>query len=95
MVKEIELDGVVMKPGDMVWNMLPLYGLNAELNPEPMAVDLARSNRSHGAFSTGGHICLGRHLAKMELRVLYEVMLSKLPLFHIDKTSLGGGSVAE
>ncbi|MET0371375.1 MAG: cytochrome P450 [Sphingobium sp.] len=85
-LKETELGGVTMKPGEMVWNMLPLYGLSEEVNADPLTVDLDRAGRTHGAFSTGGHVCLGRHLGKMELRVLYEVMLRDLPTFRIDES---------
>jgi cytochrome P450 len=85
-MKEIELGGVTMKPGDMIWNMLPLYGLSEEIHHDPLKVDLDREKHTHGAFSVGGHICLGRHLGKMELRVLYEVMLRELPTFRIDES---------
>lgn len=84
-VRETELGGATLMPGEMVWNMLALYGLSEERNPNPLAVDLDRSKPMHGAFSQGGHICLGRHLGKMELRVLYEVLLRELPLFRIDE----------
>ncbi|MET0183673.1 MAG: cytochrome P450 [Caulobacterales bacterium] len=89
-VKEVEIGGVTMKAGDMIWNMLPMYGLNEALNPDPLEVKLDRPSRVHGAFSTGGHICLGRHLAKMELRLLYEVMLRELPMWSIDNSKPEG-----
>lgn len=85
-VQETELGGVTLKPGEMVWNMLALYGLNEDRNPDPLAVDIDRPKRTHGAFSQGGHICLGRNLGKMELKVLYEVMLRDLPTFRLDET---------
>lgn len=83
-VAETELGGATLKPGEMIWNMLALYGLSEERNPDPLTVDLDRAKPMHGAFSQGGHICLGRHLGKMELRILYEVMLRELPTFRID-----------
>lgn len=88
--KDTELDGATMKAGDMVWNMLALYGLSEEVNAHPLDVDLDRASRIHGAFSTGGHVCLGRHLGKMELRVLYEELLAILPPFRIDESRPAG-----
>lgn len=84
-VQDTELGGATMKPGEMIWNMLALYGLSEDRNPDPLNVDLDRNRPMHGAFSQGGHICLGRHLGKMELRILYEVMLRELPMFRIDE----------
>ncbi len=85
-MRETELNGVVMKPGEMVWNMLALYGLSEERNPDPLKVDLDRDKCMSGAFSQGGHICAGRHLGKMELQILHEVMLRELPTFRVDES---------
>jgi cytochrome P450 len=38
----------------------------------------------HIAFGTGPHRCLGSHLARIELQVLYEEMLKGLPEFRLD-----------
>jgi len=38
-----------------------------------------RSPHRHYAFGTGIHRCLGSHLAKVELRVLLEEVLRRLP----------------
>ena len=45
--------------------------------PDPFVAD--RSPNRHYAFGTGIHRCLGSHLAKVELRVLLEEVLRRLP----------------
>ena len=44
--------------------------------PEEFRVD--RSPNPHLAFGYGAHICIGMHLAKMEMRILWEALLPRL-----------------
>jgi cytochrome P450 len=44
--------------------------------PDEFHVD--RKPNKHLAFGYGAHLCLGQHLAKMEMRILWEEMLPRL-----------------
>ncbi|MGH7733489.1 MAG: cytochrome P450 [Gemmatimonadales bacterium] len=45
--------------------------------------DIARNPNPHMAFGGGGpHFCLGANLARMEIRVMYEHLLDRLPDIH-------------
>ena len=44
--------------------------------PDEFRVD--RKPNKHLAFGYGAHLCLGQHLAKMEMRILWEEMLPRL-----------------
>jgi cytochrome P450 len=82
--KEVELEGARMLPGDMLKLMLPAANLDPNEFPEPEKFDLNRENNVHIAFGVGPHRCLGSHLARVELQVLWEEMLARLPLFRLD-----------
>jgi cytochrome P450 len=82
--KEVELDGARLRPGDMIKLVLPAANLDAREFPEPEKFDLARENNVHIAFGVGPHRCLGSHLARVELQVLWEEMLARLPEFRLD-----------
>lgn len=82
--KEVELEGARMMPGDIVKLFLPAADLDPKEFPEPEKYDLNRENNVHIAFGVGPHRCLGSHLARVELQVLYEEMLSRLPEFRLD-----------
>lgn len=88
--QDVDIGGVSMKSGDMVFNILSLVGLDEKLNPEPLKIDLERKNPKHFAFSYGNHTCLGRHLGRMELRILYEIWLREIPMFSIDESKKVG-----
>jgi cytochrome P450 len=51
---------------------------------EPDRVDVTRENIGHLMFGTGPHHCLGRHLARLELRVALEVMHRRMPSYRRD-----------
>ncbi|TGD71191.1 cytochrome P450 [Mangrovimicrobium sediminis] len=80
----VELGGWQMLPGD--W--LALYLPGADLDPReyesPEEFTLKRQGKAHIAFGAGVHRCLGSHLARVELQVLYTQMLERLPPFRLD-----------
>lgn len=45
---------------------------------DPAAFKVDRKPNKHLAFGYGAHLCLGQHLAKMEMRILWEELLPRL-----------------
>ncbi|HEX8058679.1 MAG TPA: cytochrome P450 [Novosphingobium sp.] len=82
--QDTKLGGFDLKAGEA----LALYIPGADLDPrefaEPAQFDLDRENKVHVAFGVGPHRCLGAHLARVELQVLYQQMLKRLPPFRLD-----------
>jgi cholest-4-en-3-one 26-monooxygenase len=75
--RDIELHGATIREGDPV----ALYYISANYDDtvfdHPERFDVARSPNPHVSFGGGGpHYCLGAHLAKLELRVLFEELLA-------------------
>ncbi|HXQ58790.1 MAG TPA: cytochrome P450 [Acidimicrobiales bacterium] len=51
----------------------------------PQDFDITRSPNPHMAFGGGGpHFCLGANLARMEIRVMFEHLLDRIPDLHQD-----------
>lgn len=82
--KDTELGGFPLKQDDMVMIFLPGADLDPREFPNPEVFDMKRENNVHIAFGAGPHRCLGSHLARVELQVIYEQMLSRLPEFRLD-----------
>lgn len=81
--KDTTFEGVEMKRDDRLVLYLPAADLDAAEYPQPDKFDLER-DQVHIAFNAGPHRCLGSHLARIELQILYEEVLARLPEFHLD-----------
>ena len=46
---------------------------------DPFRFDVERQPNEHVAFGFGAHFCLGQALARLELRVMFEQLLTRLP----------------
>ena len=79
--QEVELDGIKLGVGDRVTLVLGAANCDGEMF-EP-GWDLSRSPNRHLAFGAGNHLCLGAHLARLELRVALEEFHRRIPNYHI------------
>jgi len=84
--KDTVFMGVEMKEGERAMMFLPAADLDAQEYPDPQRYDFKRPNSVHIAFGVGPHRCLGSHLARYELQILYEELLARLPEFRLDPT---------
>jgi len=75
---DTELRGRKVAKGD--WLMLCYASGNRdeEVFQDPYVFRADRSPNRHISFGYGAHLCLGQHLAKMEMRILFEELLSRL-----------------
>ena len=77
-MEDTEIGGRKMSKGD--WLMLCYASGNRDeaVFDDPNAFRVDRTPNKHLAFGYGAHLCLGQHLAKMEMRILWEEMIPRL-----------------
>ena len=75
-----EIGGHRFQPGDRVLLLYPSGNRDESVFERPFAFDVARDPNPHLAFGgRGAHFCLGSSLARLELRVMFEELLRRLP----------------
>ena len=78
-----ELHGQQLRDGDEVLLMYGAANRDPTVFDEPERFDVTRSHNHHVAFGFGTHFCLGANLARLELRVMFEELLRRLPDFRL------------
>jgi len=91
-VKETELGGKKIVPGDKVVMFYASGSMDEEVFDEPEKFDLARPNaHEHTGFGGGGvHFCLGNQLAKAMLKALFRELLTRIPDLTADEPEMMG-----
>jgi cytochrome P450 family 142 subfamily A polypeptide 1 len=79
-VRDTVLRGQHLREGDRVLLLYPSANRDADVFADPDRFDVEREPNRHVAFGGfGTHHCLGATLARLELRVLFEELLRRLP----------------
>jgi cytochrome P450 family 142 subfamily A polypeptide 1 len=78
--QDLELGGRMVRKGDKVLLMYASANRDERVFDQPERLDVGRDPNPHVAFGGyGPHFCLGASLARLELRVLFEELLRRLP----------------
>jgi cytochrome P450 len=77
--EEIELGGVTIPAGATVSIATPEANRDSRHWAEPDRLDLRRERAPHLGFGHGVHQCLGQQLARIEMRVGFAELITRLP----------------
>ncbi len=82
-VEDVELDGTVISAGQSVTVSLAAANRDPEKFPNPDELDLTRDSQGHVTFGQGRHMCLGQHLARLELRIGLSELIRRFPTLRL------------
>jgi len=84
-LRDYELGGKQIKEGDKVVMWHISANRDEDVFDDPYAFRVDRSPNDHIAFGGGGpHFCLGANLARMELRLIFRELVTRLPDIRFD-----------
>jgi cytochrome P450 len=82
---DTEVHGKKIKQGDTLALYYPSANRDEDVFEDSMRFDIERSPNDHLAFGGyGTHFCLGASLARLELRVMFEELLKRIPDMELD-----------
>lgn len=82
-LEDVELDGVMIRAGETVALVPARPSGDLETFPDLHRFDSTHDAGGHLAFGHGRHMCLGQHLARLELQVGLEALMRRLPTLHL------------
>jgi cytochrome P450 len=86
--KDVELGGVHIPAGSFLQTVTGVANRDPRHFPDPDRFDLTRENvrNRHLAFGQGPHICVGQHLARLEMTRTLNIMLDRFPRLRLDSS---------
>ena len=75
---DTEMRGQQIKAGESVILWYPSANRDEEVFADPFEFRVDRKEAKHLAFGFGAHVCLGQHLARMEMAALYRQLFARV-----------------
>jgi cytochrome P450 family 142 subfamily A polypeptide 1 len=77
--RDVELHGQTVHDGDELMLLYPSANRDEDVFDDPFTFDIGRSPNEHLAFGFGTHFCLGASLARLEIAVMLDELLARVP----------------
>ena len=77
--RDHEFRGQHISAGDQILLMYASANRDESMFDRPDVFDVTRDHNHHVAFGFGTHFCLGASLARLEIRVMFEELLRRIP----------------
>jgi cytochrome P450 len=88
LVSDAAVDGVRMRHGDRVMLLFGSANRDPIVFEEPEEFRVDRQHNRHLTFGSGIHRCVGAPLARLEMRVVLEEVLRRVPRYRIEDEAL-------
>jgi len=86
-VEDYAVGGQTIRKGDLVYLSYVSANRDESVFERPFEFDPTRSPNRHIGFGYGAHICLGQHLARLEMKSFWEELLPRLE--HVEMAGEG------
>jgi hypothetical protein len=84
--EDYALRGRTIKAGEALQLLYISGNRDEDAFPDPFQFKIDRESNRHVAFGYGAHLCLGQHLAKMEIRAFFAELLKRLDSIELTGT---------
>lgn len=85
---DTEIAGVPIPKGSHVAVSQGAANRDPAFAADPNTFDINRGLRAHLTFGNGPHMCLGMHLARLEMTLVLDILLDRLPNLRLDNEAM-------
>ncbi|MEV0709477.1 cytochrome P450 [Nocardia aurea] len=82
-IEDIEIAGETIRAGEGIIVDLAPANWDPAAFPDPEKLDIARPARHHVGFGFGVHQCVGQQLARVELQIVFETLVKRVPTLEL------------
>ena len=82
--RDTEVAGQAIRKGEVVGMFYPSANRDEDVWEDPECFRVDRKRNPHIAFGVGEHYCLGAHVARLELNVIFRHLLPRLARVEVD-----------
>jgi cytochrome P450 len=82
-LEDVEVDGIAIKEGERITISLAAANRDPDKFADPNRFLLSRDASGHLALGHGRHMCLGQHLARLELQVGLAGLMQRFPTLRL------------
>ena len=82
-LEDVEVEGVTVRSGESVAISLAAANRDPGVFADPDRFDPSRDARGHLAFGHGRHMCLGQHLARLEVQIGLAGLMERFPTLRV------------
>ena len=77
-LSDFDLGGMLIRKGDKVVPFLNAANRDPQAFEDPDTFDIRRKSNRHLSFGFGKHLCVGSHLARLEMKIVLQNLLGRL-----------------
>jgi cytochrome P450 len=82
--RDTSLGGIDIAAGSTLGVIVGAANRDPEVFPDPDRFDIHRGRSRHFAFGYGPHVCIGQHLARLEMTRALNAIMDRLPNIRLD-----------
>jgi cytochrome P450 len=85
LTRDYDMDEVTLPAGSRAIVFYGAANRDERRFPDPHTFDVSRGSAEHIAFGWGHHMCVGHHLAKLEMNAIFCALAKRVTRFHIEQ----------
>jgi cytochrome P450 len=85
LTRDYDMDGLTLPAGSRAIAFYGAANRDERKFPNPNAFDVTRNSAEQLAFGSGPHLCVGMHLARLEMAAIFRALVTKVRRFHIEE----------